>query len=81
MSEFAFKLFQGSTTLHAKKLLRARTLQSELTIVHGWPPRLVLLLLTAKKVIDVKIDKVKHYFICHTKIRFKLSKFKTFKAN
>ena len=46
--DLASKLFQGSTTLHAKKLLRARTLQSALTRVYGWP-RVILLVLTANK--------------------------------
>ena len=33
-----------------------------------------------KKIIDVKVNKIKHYFISHTKISFKSPKFKTFKA-
>ena len=41
--------FQVSTTLHAKKLLRARTLQSGLTRAYGWS-RVILLVLTAKKI-------------------------------
>ena len=52
--DLASKLFQGSTTLHTKKLLRARTLQSGLTIVYGWP-RVILLVITAKQIIDVKV--------------------------
>ena len=51
--DLASKLFQGSTTLHARKLLRARTLQSGLTKVYGWP-RVILLVLTAKKLSTLK---------------------------
>ena len=59
-------LFQGSTTLDAKKLLRAQTLQSGLTRVYGWP-RVIMLVLTAKKIIDAKVNNIENYFISHTK--------------
>ena len=56
-----------------------RTLQSGLTRVYGWPS-VILLFLTAKKVIDDRVNKIKQYFISHSKIVLKSPKFETFKA-
>ena len=61
------------------ELLRARTLQGGVTRVCGWP-HVILLVLTTTKVIDVKVNKIKKYFISHTKIGVKSPEFKIFKA-
>ena len=52
--DVAPKLFQGSTTLHAKKLLRARTLQSGFTRVYGWLC-VILLVRTTKKLSTLRL--------------------------